>query len=204
MSISGYRKFNFLISEMISYIRKSLFKIEKYLRFFYIKKSVLNIQNSIFAWYQATHIHNIPIIHSIKCRISKYHSHCIYQIMHIYICITFELKLPRQWSCHKDKQHKKHHNFRLSLFGMTLPNRHMNIWITLQLNYLTHIKHPNYRKPLTILRISAHNLSIERGRYQNLLLEQRLCTLRDTNHISSQNHILTYNLFIKTTVYSPN
>ena len=35
--------------------------------------------------------------------------------------------------------------------------------------YLTQVNNPNHRKSLTRLRISAHNLPIERGRYKNIV-----------------------------------
>ena len=35
----------------------------------------------------------------------------------------------------------------------------------------------NLRKPLTAFRISAHKLNIERGRYLNLKVEDRICNV---------------------------
>ena len=62
--------------------------------------------------------------------------------------------------------------------------------------YLTLVNDPEARKSLTRLRISAHNLFIERGRYENPLIprEDRIClhcSLKfGARHIESEHHVL--------------
>jgi hypothetical protein len=43
--------------------------------------------------------------------------------------------------------------------------------------YLQNVKNRNHKKSLTALRISAHRLMIEQGRYSNLERKDRLCSI---------------------------
>ena len=56
--------------------------------------------------------------------------------------------------------------------------------------YLKYIENPFERKQLTCYRISAHNLKIERGRYQNQERSNRLCTLCNSGEIEDELHFL--------------
>ena len=55
--------------------------------------------------------------------------------------------------------------------------------------YLTHITEFNECKALTKLRVSNHNLIIEKGRHQRLPIERRLCN--KCNVIENEEHFLT-------------
>ena len=61
-----------------------------------------------------------------------------------------------------------------------------------------HIENDKHRNALSRLRISAHNLYIERGRYENPLVprEDRICLFckynSNTNIIESESHVLDY------------
>ena len=56
---------------------------------------------------------------------------------------------------------------------------------------LTNVKH---RKAITRLRISAHNLAIERGRYTypKTPVEKRLCKVCNTNEVENEQHFLLH------------
>ena len=56
--------------------------------------------------------------------------------------------------------------------------------------YLFLIKNRDYRKQLTRLRISAHSLEIEQGRYKNKTREERLCS--KCNKIEDEIHFLLH------------
>ena len=56
--------------------------------------------------------------------------------------------------------------------------------------YLFIIKNRDYRKQLTRLRISAHSLEIEQGRYKNKTREERLCS--KCNKIEDEIHFLLH------------
>jgi exonuclease III len=54
--------------------------------------------------------------------------------------------------------------------------------------YLDQVKNVRHRKDFTRLRISAHDLNIERGRYANLQVEKRLCKF--CNNIEDEKHVM--------------
>ena len=56
--------------------------------------------------------------------------------------------------------------------------------------YLTRIIDPQHRKSLTRLRISAHRLPIELGRYSKLHQTKRECILCNSHEIGSEIHVL--------------
>lgn len=58
-------------------------------------------------------------------------------------------------------------------------------------NYLIDVKNSKQRKTLTKLRISAHDLEIERGRYKGKTVEERLCQLCSDGVIEDELHFLT-------------
>ena len=53
------------------------------------------------------------------------------------------------------------------------------------------MKNRSYRKSLTKLRISAHDLEIERGRYKGKPIMDRICNQCSTNEIEDEIHFLT-------------
>ena len=57
-------------------------------------------------------------------------------------------------------------------------------------NYLSLIKHFEYRRSLTRFRISAHKLYIETGRYQGILRHDRICTRCSINEVEVEQHYL--------------
>ena len=57
-------------------------------------------------------------------------------------------------------------------------------------SYLNTLAEKKYRVALTRFRISAHNLEIENGRYENLPGEQRLCKSCNMNKIENEYHFL--------------
>lgn len=58
-------------------------------------------------------------------------------------------------------------------------------------NYLSHINIRKFRSALAKLRISNHDLNIERGRYRNIMREDRLCELcREEHYIESEYHFV--------------
>ena len=57
-------------------------------------------------------------------------------------------------------------------------------------SYLDKVKNCDHRKALTRLRLSAHNLPIERGRHLGIPREQRFCTLCKTTAIGDEVHLL--------------
>ena len=56
--------------------------------------------------------------------------------------------------------------------------------------YLSTVRNPHHRKSLTRLRLSAHHLPIELGRYKNIHKSERLCTLCSINTIGTETHTL--------------
>lgn len=56
--------------------------------------------------------------------------------------------------------------------------------------YLTSVKNKEFRVALTQLRISAHRLAIETGRYAKLDVNQRICVVCDDNKIEDEIHFL--------------
>ena len=54
--------------------------------------------------------------------------------------------------------------------------------------YLTIIKNPNIRKVMSQFRVSNHKLQIERGRYENIPRDQRICKLCDSGEIEDEFH----------------
>lgn len=57
--------------------------------------------------------------------------------------------------------------------------------------YLSNITSHLYRTTVTKLRISAHQLGIETGRYTNTPREKRLCPLCDDNRLDNEDHLLS-------------
>lgn len=60
----------------------------------------------------------------------------------------------------------------------------------LQENYLNSIIENKYRIALTKFRISAHNLAIERGRFENIPRAERKCIFCNLNVVESEFHFL--------------
>ena len=56
--------------------------------------------------------------------------------------------------------------------------------------YLSVIKNREVRKCVTALRISAHQLEIEMGRYKNVPLNSRICKLCKSNEVEDEVHFL--------------
>ena len=54
--------------------------------------------------------------------------------------------------------------------------------------YLTIIKNPNIRKIISQFRVSNHKLPIERGRYENIPRDQRICKLCDSGEVEDEFH----------------
>ena len=54
--------------------------------------------------------------------------------------------------------------------------------------YLISIKNPTQRRTLTQFRTSSHTLKIERGRYNNVPREERLCEYCDSQEIEDEYH----------------
>jgi hypothetical protein len=57
-------------------------------------------------------------------------------------------------------------------------------------NYLSIVRSFEHRKNITKLRISAHKLQIEVGRYQGTLLQNRVCHRCNTGEIDDEIHYL--------------
>ena len=57
-------------------------------------------------------------------------------------------------------------------------------------NYLTIVKNVDYRKAIARLRISAHRLPIEIGRYSKVPRNERFCTKCSSNEIGDEAHFL--------------
>jgi len=60
-------------------------------------------------------------------------------------------------------------------------------------NYITDIKNKNLRKNITKLRISAHDLMIEKGRYHRpykIPVDERICSLCDNNAVEDEKHVV--------------
>ena len=55
-------------------------------------------------------------------------------------------------------------------------------------NYLNVIENCNYRSAVTKLRISAHNLPVESGRYKKIPLVNRTCNLCNLNLVGDEFH----------------
>jgi len=56
---------------------------------------------------------------------------------------------------------------------------------------LIDVKNSKQRKTLTKLRISAHDLEIERGRYKGEIVEERLCQLCSAGVLEDELHFFT-------------
>ena len=56
--------------------------------------------------------------------------------------------------------------------------------------YLDFITNKKYRTSLTRFRLSSHKLEIERGRYNNILRENRKCKMCNGNAIENEYHFL--------------
>ena len=60
----------------------------------------------------------------------------------------------------------------------------------IQEKYLSFISDKKYRTALCEFRISAHNLAIERGRYENIPRDDRKCKYCNLNVVESEYHFL--------------
>ena len=56
--------------------------------------------------------------------------------------------------------------------------------------YLCKSINPIYKKNITRLRLSSHNLNIEQGRYRNENRNNRICTLCNSNDIEDEFHFV--------------
>ena len=56
--------------------------------------------------------------------------------------------------------------------------------------YLKHVTDPFIRKDVTCLRISAHNLKIEAGRYNNIERNKRTCSICNSGEIEDEFHFM--------------
>ena len=56
--------------------------------------------------------------------------------------------------------------------------------------YLDSVTENKYRKALTQFRLSSHDLAIERGRYQNIDRQERICNFCTGKHVESEYHFL--------------
>ena len=54
--------------------------------------------------------------------------------------------------------------------------------------YLDIVTENKYRKALTQFRLSSHDLAIERGRYQNIDRQERICNFCMGKHVESEYH----------------
>jgi hypothetical protein len=57
--------------------------------------------------------------------------------------------------------------------------------------YLIYVTNSHHRKALTKLRISAHDLAIERGRYKGQNLEERICSQCSSDEVEDEIHFVT-------------
>ena len=57
-------------------------------------------------------------------------------------------------------------------------------------NYLDFITEKNYKFALTQFRLSSHDLAIERGRYENLNRNERICKFCNSNSVETEYHFL--------------
>ena len=67
--------------------------------------------------------------------------------------------------------------------------------------YLSHVKKFEHRKNITRLRISAHRLQIERGKYQGIPKEERKCLRCDSADIDDEKHFLFSSSHLKTYIF---
>lgn len=58
-------------------------------------------------------------------------------------------------------------------------------------NYLSEIHNSKHRQAVTKLRISAHRLPVETGRYSNVLYSDRICKHCDLGGVGNEQHFLT-------------
>ena len=54
--------------------------------------------------------------------------------------------------------------------------------------YLSLIQNPTVRRTFSQYRISNHKLQIERGRYENIPREERICKLCDSGEVENEFH----------------
>ena len=57
-------------------------------------------------------------------------------------------------------------------------------------HYLSQVQNVKHRQAVTKLRISAHKLPVETGRYKNIPCNDRICKHSDLNEIGSEQHCL--------------
>lgn len=55
-------------------------------------------------------------------------------------------------------------------------------------NYLDFITEKKYKIALTQFRLSSHDLAVERGRYENLIRNERICKLCNSNCVENEYH----------------
>ena len=56
--------------------------------------------------------------------------------------------------------------------------------------YLDFIKEKKLKFALTQFRLSSHNWAIERGRFENIPRNERVCILCNSNHVENEFHFL--------------
>ena len=78
-------------------------------------------------------------------------------------------------------KHKLNHSSKLSFYSTFKTNYSME-------PYLTKIKNPSIRRTFSKFRISNHKLLIERGRYENIPRENRLCKVCNSGEIEDEYH----------------
>ena len=63
--------------------------------------------------------------------------------------------------------------------------------------YLLEIKNFKYRQAVTRLRVSAHRLPVEIGRYKKISYCDRKCKLCDQGEVGNEQHLRDRSFFIK-------
>ena len=58
--------------------------------------------------------------------------------------------------------------------------------------YISNVKYCEYRSAMTKFRISAHTVPVEKGRWQSIPRDQRLCPLCLGNLIGDEKHYISY------------
>lgn len=80
-------------------------------------------------------------------------------------------------------RHKMNNSTKLSFFSKFKNEYKME-------EYLSLIKNPTIRRTLSQYRISNHKLQIERGRYENIPREKRICKLCDSGNVENEFHFV--------------
>ncbi|XP_077868890.1 uncharacterized protein LOC144359815 [Saccoglossus kowalevskii] len=127
-------------------------------------KTILNFLDLGDVWTQCKHNSNYSLLHPILDRLIK------------------RFKTVAENSIYDDNKSKNHKNklrtYRLLKKDYTYEK------------YLTVVKNPNHRSALTKLRISAHTLPIEMGRYKNIDISHRKCKVCDLDEVEDEKHFL--------------